>query len=244
MVTTRLQNPHAVSLVEDYTERHRELSSLFTSTSTQKTRDLLIFPESTYFLELQDYFEKKRESFGYKYILDNATLRKHSGRFAYSFFYDTKNDLTEVRGKDDLMIFNEYSSYIADFFYSLTASTSTAEKYHQKIATNRGNSYNLFHVGNTPYSFAVLICSEATSFTPLFLFEKENPSFYVLQSNLAAMKEKPLALYEYYNYSKLLALTTGKPVIAVTNMAPSFLYNGYGTKVRTMDTKTALIHLF
>lgn len=241
-VTTNFDTIQKGEEAKTYTNRYNTLQDILTTDTTEK--DLIILPESTYFLALDDVLATSSATSSYRYILDSGDLQKRTGKYSFSFFKDTLLDVTEVRGKDDLMIFNEYSSYVADTLYTLIASKEAAAKYHKNIDSVRGGSYNTFNISNTPYTFAALLCSEATSLSPILSFEKKNPSFYVLQSNLLVMHEKPLALSEYYNYSKLLALTTGKPVISVANRAPSFVYDGYGRRLQKTAIGTTLHKAF
>ncbi len=234
IMSTKFHDPNPSTLTADYKERISVVSTLLAEDSSKNKEvkyDLLVLPESTFYLDSLDAFGKELSK-NVDYILDNQVIMSKKGRGAFSVLYDTKNDIKEVRGKDDLMIFSEYSSYGMDFFIKLFTNDEDFAKYKEKIETKRSESYHVFSLPEKNVSFAVMVCSEATSFMPQYYFQQENPDFYVLQSNLASMHSNSFALVHYMNYTKLLAITTGKYVFASSNMAPSLVLTGKGKVLR------------
>ena len=229
ILSTAFEDPNASTAKEDFITRMDIINKLLL-TKTKQT-DLLILPESTYFLDVSDAFETKIPK-NFTSILDSQTIIRQGMRENVSLFYTTKDETREVRSKNDLMIFSEYSSYLANAIISTFTSKITFSKYINDISTVQNHSFNTFTLstqkGIKSITFASLLCSEASSYATIYSFEKEMPDLYILQSNLAIMKRSSYGLFQYTLYTKLLGATTGKPVISVANMAPALLVNGKG----------------
>ncbi len=229
ILSTAFEDPNASTAKEDFIIRMDIINKLLL-TKTKQT-DLLILPESTYFLDVSDTFETKIPK-NFTSILDSQTIIRQGMRENVSLFYTTKDETREVRSKNDLMIFSEYSSYLANAVISTFTSKITFSKYISDIFTVQNHSFNTFTLstqkGIKSITFASLLCSEASSYATIYSFEKEMPNLYTLQSNLAIMKRSSYGLFQYTLYTKLLGATTGKPVISVANMAPALLVNGKG----------------
>ncbi len=236
IVSTAFKDPKISTAKEDFVTRMSIINELL-QTKTKQT-DLLILPESSYYLEISDLFETIIPK-NFVSILDSQTIIRQGVRENVSLLYTTRDETREVRSKNDLMVFSEYSSYLANFIISRLSSNTSYQKYLSEINTKQSHSFHTFMLPTQKkeksLSFAALLCSEATSYSTIYSFEKEKPDFYVLQSNLAIMKRNKYGLYQYEIYTKLLGATIGKPVISVANMAPSLLVNGKGGVVKQID---------
>jgi apolipoprotein N-acyltransferase len=219
ILSTDWPNPNKENPLPEFIERVSAIDTLLKKENS--TLDLLILPESTGYLDARGLITEK-DAFRVENYLDNTTIQSGENYYSTSLFYDKASDLTEIRRKSSLMVFSEYSPHILDILSSFSGGTMTTGHKTYK----RSSDYHTFTLKNK--TFGALICSEGTSMMPLFSFEKKNPDFYVLQSNLVVMNKNPLGFMHLYAYTRLIAVTSGKTVLGVSNGAPSYGFDGKG----------------
>jgi apolipoprotein N-acyltransferase len=198
--------------------------------------DLLILPESTSYLDARSLIEEE-VSLPIKNYLDNTTIPNLGNYYTASLFYNKESDITEMRRKDGLMVFSEYRPYLYEVLSFFTKSEGTSDRRSYK----RSYDYHTFAIGDV--TFGALICSEGTSMMPLLRFEEKRPDFYTLQSNLVTMHKNPLGFMHLYAYTRLLAVTSGKPVLGVSNGAPSYGFDGKGSPLYSLKPSLSLVNL-
>ncbi len=227
IVTTDSPNPTIENPLPEYKARTEKINTLLREKITSPF-DIVILPESTSYLDTRDVLNMD-ERFPIKSFLDSTTIPKKEDYHVSTIFRDEEVNVTETRRKDGLMVFSEYNPYLYDlllyFFKDGTERTRTL--------TRSTSDYHTFTAGDL--RFGVLICSEGTSLMPLHNFEKKNPDFYVLQSNLAIMQGRSFGFMHLYAYTRLLATTSGKPVLGVSNSAPSYGFDGKGRPLYSIN---------
>ncbi len=217
VLTTKWDNPSKEHKLSDFKSRAEEIQKLLLA--HKGNIDLLIMPESTSYLDSLTLINEENLP-QIKSYLDNATIPKQNDYHTASIFYDTTTGVSEERRKSTLMSFSEYDPYLYAFLKKILHVSSALR------VESGAKDFHTFTLGEN--TFAALICSEGTSMMPLLSFEKKQPDFYTLQSNLVIMKGRGLGFMHLYAYTRLIAATTGKPVFSANNAAPSYGFDGKG----------------
>ncbi len=229
VLTTNWSNPTTEHKLSDFKERALEIQKLLTI--QKETIDLLIFPESTSYLDSLTLIEQADVPL-IKSYLDNATVPKQNDYHTATIFYNTATTVSEERRKSTLMSFSEYDPYLYSSLKKILRVPSSLQ-----VETGAKDFHTFSIEKNT---FAALICSEGTSMMPLIFFEKKHPDFYTLQSNLVIMHGRGLGFMHLYAYTRLIAATTGKPVFSANNAAPSYGFDGKGKLLYTIAPSLTL----
>lgn len=204
----------------------------------KKPYDIILLPENSFYLSSAGFTEKEISK-KHHYILDSEQTRIQKQKATISLLYDTKEDTRGVRVKDELMLFSESTSYFMDTFLPFIAGEKSYEVYKESVTEKRGGSYSSFSFQNNKgetVRMLPLLCSEATSFMTAIHVRKENPDILVLQSNLEIMRENALPISHYYMYTRILAASTGKPLVAISNDAPLLVIDEKGHKLVSEST--------
>ena len=238
ILTTAWQNPSLEKNQKliDYKKRAEIISKIIEEEKDHL--DILLLPESTSYLDAKMLTTLPNEK-NVDTILDSTTIPKQGDYYTASLLYKKADDTIEVRRKDTLMAFSEYNPYLSTFLMNLfLKKNSTGEN----IIYKRSGDYHSFDLGGV--TFAALICGEATSMMPILSFEKTAPDFYTLQSNLVVMRGRSLGFMHLQAYTRLVAATTGKIVLGVSNGAPSYGFNGKGEALYSLPPETSLMTFF
>lgn len=229
ILTTNWENPSKEQKLSDFKNRAEELQKLLLAQN--ESVDLLVLPESTSYLDSL-LLTKEVSIPKIKTYLDNATIPKQNDYHTATIFYNTTTEVSEERRKSTLMSFSEYDPYLYSFLKKILHVPSSLK------VESGAKDFHTFSIGKS--TFAALICSEGTSMMPLLFFENKHPDFYTFQSNLVIMKGRELGFMHLYAYTRLIAATTGKPVLSANNAAPSYGFDGKGRLLYTIDPSLTL----
>ena len=232
ILSTNWPNPNKENPLPEFMERVSAIDALLKKDGSPL--DLLILPESTGYLDARSLTIEK-DTFRVENYLDNTTIQSEGDHYSTTLFYNKESDITEMRRKGSLMVFSEYHPYIHEVLSFFGGGVADAGSKLYK----RSDDYHTFALGNK--TFGALICSEGTSMMPLLAFEEKKPDFYVLQSNLVVMNKNPLGFMHLYAYTRLIAATSGKTVLGVSNGAPSYGFDGKGGLLYSLKPSLSLM---
>ncbi len=193
--------------------------------------EIIILPEDIRYIDLQTVLEKKelRDRFPDALVIDGATRFNTSGRKNVSIIYDTKTDFTFTRNKEFMFPFGEYVPYALKPFIELTVGEKKLSDYQRIREYTAGVAPSAIQTRKG--GIGVLICSELTSYSAIISLKNSNPDIIIVQSSLTWTHANPFYIMNHIFSLKILAVMLGKPVISVTNSAPSIMVDAYGRVV-------------
>lgn len=221
--------------LDTFFKEKRGLVHEMTKQLASSSPDMIVYPEDTRYIQHNTSLEKRDLTTLFKQTLfiDSGTQKKQTGLSTYTLAYSPSQEKTPIRGKQFLMLFNEYIPVFFMKIFTLFMNEIELKKYTEEhtYALDSGKksiSFNGVRIGT-------IICSEILSFSTMDALAKEKPDILIYQSHLSVFHNNPWFVMHMRSFTKITAAQMRTPLINSSNGSPSFIISPYGSVVDMHD---------